>query len=132
MRLSRGLGVVVLMLVGASGCAGVQSRTGWYSQSPQAGEPARSGRWFSRGWWSAPTPTSAQTETGEKLTPDLDAPRTASPETGIWPEPRTARFSRLIPMFRAQRRRKESGSRQPGPVDDHRLAGLSGRKPPGG
>ena len=105
MTSSRKLVVVALFLMGASGCAGLQSRVGWPSGASDAASQPSSPGWFSSRWWSRPTPTSASSaggaaETPSPVGPETSTTRRATPETDIWSEPHTtSRLSRLFPLL---------------------------------
>ena len=74
---------------------------GGSASADQSGSPG----WFKSRWWSRPTPTSASAsgataETPAAAGPEVNTARRTTPETDIWPEPRTtSRLSRLFPLL---------------------------------
>ena len=111
MRPSRRLGgVVLLLLLSASGCAGVQSRMNRSARNPEEAAPSRSSGWFGSRFWARPTPTSGSAAGGTAVTPDADTARPTAPETDIWPGPRSSGLSRLFPMLGNRDRGKRTPS----------------------
>jgi len=111
MRPSRRLGIVVLLLLGASGCAGVQSRMKWSARTSEEATPSRSSGWFGSRLWSRPTPTSASAAAAGTAAPDAETARRSAPETDIWPTQRSAGLSRLFPLLGHR-----DGGKKPGPA----------------
>ena len=107
---SRRLGGVVLLLLSASGCAGVQSRMNESARNPGEAASTRPAGWFGSRFWSRPTPTSAGSAAGTAVTPDAETTRPTAPETDIWPGPRSSGLSRLFPMLGNRDRGKETAS----------------------
>ena len=108
MRPLRNPGIVVLMLLAASGCAGMQSRVAWPSHASDEPHQSRLASWFkSRSWFhstqDSPTPLSPDAGAQE-----IQTARQATPEADIWPEQRTARLPRLFSWF--GRRNPDSNS----------------------
>ncbi len=128
MRPSRRLGVVTMLLLCVSGCAGVQSRLRWPTTNTDS---AAQNRTAPAGWFSsrfqprteqtqaqtqtqipaadadaAPTPTSASTPSDPPAAPSAGNTRPSNPETEIWPVPRSTGLSRFLPIL---------GSREQGP-----------------
>ncbi len=99
MRPSRRLCGVVLLLLSTSGCAAVQSRMNGPTRDPEDQPPSRSSGWFGSKFWSRPTPTSASSAAGTQVTPDVETARPTTPETDIWPGPKSSGLSRLFPML---------------------------------
>lgn len=102
---SRGLGILVLTLVGVSGCAGMPQRgtTSSPMEAPAVSAPARPTGW--RGWWSrwtapraAPAATPAHVPAAT-FDPDLpiETSRRVGPERNIWPDRSQSALSRLLP-----------------------------------
>ena len=111
MRPSQRLGgVALLLLLSASGCAGVQSRMNGSARNPAEAAPSRSSGWFGSRFWARPTPTSASAAAGTAVTPDADTVRSTAPETDIWPGPRSSGLSRLFPMLGNGDRGKRTAS----------------------
>jgi len=110
MRPSRRLGVVVLLLLSASGCAAVQSRMNGSARNPEEAVPSRSSGWFGSKSWARPTPTSASSAASTAVTPDVETARPTAPETDIWPGPRSSGLSRLFPMLGNRDRDKKTAS----------------------
>src|SRR5262245_37794221 len=95
----RGLGVVVLLMLGASGCAGVQARPAWFDQSQgQASQLKPADGLLSR-WWSKPAPAPTHAPGESPLPTEATASRSATPEKAIWPEGHQARLLRVFPLL---------------------------------
>ncbi|APW62713.1 hypothetical protein [Paludisphaera borealis] len=97
MRPSRGMGIVVLVLVGVSGCAGVpqRSRTSSPLEAPTASPSVQQSGW--RGWWSrlrnpAPAPAS-----GPVTDLRIETSGRVGPEREIWPDRNRSILSRFLP-----------------------------------
>jgi hypothetical protein len=113
MRPSRELGVAVLLMLGASGCAGVPQRTGLASTGSDGSIQASSSGWFGSRWWR-PTPTET-TRQGSEIAPEYQTAKKTSPETNIWPESRPGtRLSRLFTRFG----RRDNASADPSGLTD--------------
>lgn len=103
MKPSRKLGIVVLLLLGSTGCAGSSARTRWNATPPEEVRPSRISRWFGSRWWSRPTPTSVSSEAQEPLPPQLEGARRNNPDVEIWPHQETAsRLPRFFPLLGRQ------------------------------
>ena len=110
MRPSQRLGgVVLLLLLSASGCGGPVADE-WVRENPEEAAPSRSSGWFGSRFSARPTPTSASAAAGTAVTPDADTARPTTPETGIWPGPRSSGLSRLFPMLGNRDRGKGTAS----------------------
>ena len=131
MRRPREAGIVVLLLLGLSGCAGVPQRSSWTSPSEPVADGAEarpSGRLLS--WWRRPR-AEANTELPQGTAPVVAATsgsgvmaRESQPASEVWPERRDGLLSRLPVLGRlwsgAGRDRSEESSiselrRGPGP-----------------
>jgi len=110
MRPSRRLGGIVLLLLSASGCAAVQSRTNGPPRNPEDPPSSRSSGWFGSKFWARPTPTSANSAGGNAVTPDVETARPTAPETDIWPGPKSSGLSRLFPMLGSRDRGQKTAT----------------------
>lgn len=108
----RGMGIVVLMVVGVSGCAATpqRARTSSPMESPAvAAAPARPVGW--RGWWSRwrnPTPAAAAAAEPAADDAPIEASRRVGPERDIWPDRSHGVLSRILPS--GLKTRPNSGS----------------------
>ncbi len=101
MRRSSLLALMVLGVMGFSGCAGMSRRADWPSLAPANGDEADAPRRPRFAWWArpqaeAPTTTGSTTEVAEVSKP---APLAASEKVpaDIWPEPQSAWLVRHFP-----------------------------------
>jgi hypothetical protein len=112
MRPSRGIGIVVLALVGVSGCAGVPQRT-WTSspmEAPAVSTPPVQTGW--RGWWSRwrkpAAPASVSVDAPVSDLP-IETSGRIGPEREIWPDRSQSLLLRLLPPFGLRSRSEISG-----------------------
>ncbi len=113
MRPSRELGVAVLLMLGASGCAGVPQRTGLGQSGQDGSAHANSSGWFGSRWWR-PMPTET-TRQGSEIAPEYQTAKKTTPETNIWPDNRPGtRLSRLFTRFG----RRDDASADPSGLTD--------------
>ncbi|MGC8644339.1 MAG: hypothetical protein ACP5XB_31135 [Isosphaeraceae bacterium] len=99
MRPLRNLGIVVLSLLAASGCAEMQSRVAWPSRANDEQHQSRLASWFKSRSRLRSAQDSPSTGSAGTTTPEVETAGRTMPETEIWPEERTARLPRLFSWF---------------------------------
>src|SRR5438046_797886 len=102
MRRPREAGIVMLLLLGLSGCAGVQQRLSWASPSASGADQADARPTARLSWWRRPP-----TEAAAPSSPTLDFTETSRagsmagdtrPASTIWPERRDG-LLRYVPLL---------------------------------